>query len=857
MSGILSIFSTDPINTFIFFFKLFERVFFFFLLTELSNSLLSPDFRARKHLSHFVDVIGPRPFGSPENSVASLDYLVKQIERIQREAGSAQMSYYVDTRPGHIVEEYKNGKYLRMWNRMQNVIVTLNGKGDSEVHRNALLVSAHYDTVTMSPGATDNTLSVACLLETLEVLAHSSQGERDLVVAFVNGEESGLLGATHFLSDPISFSRIGTFINLDGTPGDKSMLFRSTGGWMDFIYAAVPHPLGFVVAEDIFNLGIVNSDTDWSVYKTAFNGLDWATFSHRQTYHTIKDTKISIGAPQYLGENLLTIVRKIIDLRTDDPIEKQVSTPDQKHVFWSFLNSGFAVYSMTTSIVIHATIAGIILITLIAILIHRSFRWKDAFQFAATHPARIAAFGFLFSFLSLISVLIITLLGVLFTFYLARYFAWSNTPMGVWAFAFPAITAFLFVQWLITLGERKYKVVMEVSRLHVLWGYSIMAFVLLMATIYLSIKNVGSTYLLYLSFSTIPVQLIVQHVFYLLGYMSDDRSEYIPLANEENMALLTRNTMGYGMTHNVVDEEKHLKSHRPKVDSKTTHFMWFIIFIIGAIPLIFIADILPVLFDFASSTVPSAMIGMAVGLVVYLFGMQLMPVVRRGGHLGVLTVIIFIVAITCFFSFTMVQRDVFTDKSPYVVIPRSENGSLILETLEPYSMNLHKALERLKERNGPIGFEFSKCSANKYECTASLNRHLNLNATATILDNSPSNFTWTFESPESQYHRFTVPGNCNHFELFHNGTTTKWDLSSEKYGEGSIFEIMLMNPSSDPWQLTFTGPKGKYTWSAGYTRPNVLHGFPELLNKVKTSDFMTFMGDGVSLHTHQTDFNLV
>ena len=801
-------------------------------------TLFSIPCSARKHLNYLIHDIGSRPFGTKQNTNATLNYLVGEVERIIREAGSGKLSYYVDVRPGYVVEDRKDGSVLRLWNRMQNVVVTVKGRGNAEVHKNALLLSAHYDTVTLSPGATDNTLSVACLLESLEVLAHAAQSERDVIVAFVNGEESGLLGAEHMTTDELTFPTVGTFINLDGTPGDKSMMFRSTGGWMDFLYGAAPRPLGFVVAEDIFNLGVVSSDTDWSVYQRSRQGLDWATFAHRQTYHTMKDTKIASGAMQYLGENILGVVLKVADLRTNDPLEKSAE-PREKHVFWSFLNTGWAAYSMTAALVIHITIAIVLTLSIIFIAIHRTVRWKDAFQFAAAPPLRILGVGFVICFGTLFVTVGCSLLCAVFVQYQAPWFAWSNTPMGVWAFVLPSVAAFLGAQWVITLIERKYNIVIEISRLHVLWGHATLVAVLLWATVYFTKAHVGSTYLLYLSFCLVPVQLIIQHLFYLFGYMSDDKSEYIPLSNEENMSLLTSNTMGYGLTHSTYDEEQHARTHAPKVDSKTTHFIWFIIFLLGTLPLIFISDLLPVLFDFASSTVPSTVFGLVIGLIVYVFAVNLMPLTRRGGHLGVLALIVLIAALACFFSFTMVNRNNFTDKSPFVALPESVDGVLKVTALEQaFTPSVASVFNKI----GATAVGGGTCSHDSCQALP-----VALMETFTLAGQveANGNRTLIFTAANAQYFSIDLVGPVSDFILKHDNVTTTWTIAS---GKAVSVEVLLIDPDQNSWSLTFDGPAGTYKALAGWTDSSVLTGFDNIKNAVQASGWVTFMGDGTGLH---------
>jgi Zn-dependent M28 family amino/carboxypeptidase len=63
---------------------------------------------------------------------------------------------------------------------------------------NALIIEAHYDTVWMSPGADDNTASVAVLLELARIL-DPYKFKQTVILACCDMEEIGLLGATELI----------------------------------------------------------------------------------------------------------------------------------------------------------------------------------------------------------------------------------------------------------------------------------------------------------------------------------------------------------------------------------------------------------------------------------------------------------------------------------------------------------------------------------------------------------------------------------------------------------------------------------------------------------------------------------
>lgn len=77
----------------------------------------------------------------------------------------------------------------------------------------AILVAAHYDTVSVSPGADDNASGVAVVLEVARLLARSTS--RTLQLALFDREESGLLGSRAFVADEKQLENLHGAIVID------------------------------------------------------------------------------------------------------------------------------------------------------------------------------------------------------------------------------------------------------------------------------------------------------------------------------------------------------------------------------------------------------------------------------------------------------------------------------------------------------------------------------------------------------------------------------------------------------------------------------------------------------------------
>lgn len=59
--------------------------------------------------------------------------------------------------------------------------------------KDALLVNCHFDSVPQSPGASDDAVSCAIMLEVLDILVQSNQTFRNNLIFLFNGAEENLL----------------------------------------------------------------------------------------------------------------------------------------------------------------------------------------------------------------------------------------------------------------------------------------------------------------------------------------------------------------------------------------------------------------------------------------------------------------------------------------------------------------------------------------------------------------------------------------------------------------------------------------------------------------------------------------
>ncbi len=194
--------------------------------------------------------------------------------------------------------------------RVRNLVATI---GPAE-GRHLLLVS-HYDSTAAGPGASDDGIGVASMLE----VAHLLRGQRltrPVTFLFNEGEESGLLGARAFLDrDPLA-SRVEIAVNLEsrGVTGPAIMFetSRPNGGAIALYRAAVSRAVGNSLSTDLY--GLIPNSTDVAVFdERPWTILNFAVIGNETRYHSAGDDLAALdrASVQHMGEQLEQVTREI------------------------------------------------------------------------------------------------------------------------------------------------------------------------------------------------------------------------------------------------------------------------------------------------------------------------------------------------------------------------------------------------------------------------------------------------------------------------------------------------------------------------------------------------------------------
>ncbi len=153
--------------------------------------------------------------------------------------------------------------------------------------------------------------------------------ERDIVVLFSDGEESGFDGSHLFVDEHPLAREVAVVLNFDarGNSGPTIMFETSDqNGWLiDQYRRAAVRPVATSLSMDIYK--IMPNNTDMSVFKQAgMAGLNFAFSSGIACYHSPEDTPGNLDARtlQHQGENALAMTRHFGRLDLDSPRDDDV-----------------------------------------------------------------------------------------------------------------------------------------------------------------------------------------------------------------------------------------------------------------------------------------------------------------------------------------------------------------------------------------------------------------------------------------------------------------------------------------------------------------------------------------------------
>ncbi len=263
--------------------------------------------RAFTHLPPIASVA--HPIGSPEQAQAR-QYIAQELTKLGLDP---EIQEATSTNQRLLLSLFEDDIYLSA-GTIHNVVSRLKGTDSGK----ALLFMAHYDLVPSGPGASDNGVAVAALLETARALRAGPALKNDVIFLFTDGEEVGALGANAFLKEHPWAKEVKLAFNFEGRgrSGPSLMFETSSGnGWLIREFAqAAPDPIASSLFYEFYKL--LPNDTDLSIFKEAeIAGMNFAFIEGITHYHAEIDTVENVDrrSLQHHGNYALSLARHFGD----------------------------------------------------------------------------------------------------------------------------------------------------------------------------------------------------------------------------------------------------------------------------------------------------------------------------------------------------------------------------------------------------------------------------------------------------------------------------------------------------------------------------------------------------------------
>ena len=192
----------------------------------------------------------------------------------------------------------------------RNIVASI---GPATGHR--LLLNAHYDSTPTGPGASDDGLGVATLIEVAANL-RARPPQRPVTFLFNEGEEFGLNGARAFVAhDPLA-SEVDSLINIDtrGVSG-PALMFETNlpnGPAIADYGRAARRPYANSVSTDFATL--IPNTTDVTVFKErGWKTLSYSIIGNETRYHSPGDTVTALDRASlyHVGSEILAATRVV------------------------------------------------------------------------------------------------------------------------------------------------------------------------------------------------------------------------------------------------------------------------------------------------------------------------------------------------------------------------------------------------------------------------------------------------------------------------------------------------------------------------------------------------------------------
>lgn len=257
-------------------------------------------FSAGRALAHLEKIaVQPRIPGSSYHSQVR-DYLVRQLQQMGLETHVQEYTYIMPDR---------NNVPFRSCH-VHNIVSRMEGYDSS----GAILLAAHYDSVSSGTGTGDDAMGVAAILEAVRAIISSGQPKNDIIILFSDGHEYGLFGAKAFAEKHSWANDVQLIFNFEGQgPTGPVYMFETSRNnrWLveEFVQA-VHRPMTDSFSYDVYQL--LNFDNDFRIFMdNGYSGLGFAAIADMAYYHSELDSlaRLNLRTLQHQGTYALELGR--------------------------------------------------------------------------------------------------------------------------------------------------------------------------------------------------------------------------------------------------------------------------------------------------------------------------------------------------------------------------------------------------------------------------------------------------------------------------------------------------------------------------------------------------------------------
>jgi hypothetical protein len=306
----------------------------------------APDtvFSSSRAMSTLIEIARlPHPTGSPEHTrVREL-----LIDRLR----SVGMEPEVQTATGFV----QNAGSARAAT-VRNVMARLPGTAST----GAVLITAHYDSRELAPGAADDGAGVVTILEAMRALQAGAPLRNDVIVLFTDAEEVCLCGAQAFVDQHPWIDDVSVVLSFEMRGGGGPSIMFETNDQNGWIVRALedfdPHPFANSMAYEVYQR--MPNGTDFTEFKdVGKQGLNFAALDRAHVYHQAADRpeNLSEATLQHHGLRALAGLRYLGDADLGE-----VDGPNA--VYFTVPVLGLIVYSGSWVIVISGCILALALL---------------------------------------------------------------------------------------------------------------------------------------------------------------------------------------------------------------------------------------------------------------------------------------------------------------------------------------------------------------------------------------------------------------------------------------------------------------------------------------------------------------